>query len=180
MVIFLSVYSCPTGITGSAGGGFHRLVSNGFCRRIHFGLDRLLLDLWEANIYMPLALLLPAQDHVTFAVCHFTWDFVCFLAMMKVHRTGSKILNWAVIVAFQIHCLLSQLEVCSKRAFALYRGRMLLLVPVSTSQGIWKICDESSLLSQRGRMWGSGWGWLRVFTITIFKWCVVVVTYTGV
>ena len=25
---------------------------------------------------------------------------------------------------------------------------MLLLVPVSTSQGIWKICDESSLLSQ--------------------------------
>ena len=178
MVILLPVHSCTTGITGSAV-GFHRLVSNGFYRRIHFGLDRWLLDLWEANI-PDQQCLLSAQDHVAFAVCHFTRDFVFLLPMIKVHRTGSKILNWAVIVAFPIHCLLSQLEIRSKRAFALYSHRMLLLAPVSTSQGIWKLCDESSLLSQRGRMWGTGWGWLRVLTITIFKWCTVAVTYTGV
>ena len=50
----------------------------------------------------------------------------------------------------------------------------------STSQEIWKICDESFLLSQRGRMWGCGWGWLRVFTTTVLKWCTVAVKYTGV
>ena len=68
---------------------------------IDFGLDRLLLDLWEANIYTPLAML---------AACPGSCDFCCLpfhrrLCMFSCHDEGTQ--NRIQDSQLGCHCSLS-------------------------------------------------------------------------
>ena len=56
---------------------------------------------------------------MTFAVCDFTQSPVSLVTVVKVHNAGSKVFNWTVIVAFEIHCGFAHLQAVSEVCFSL-------------------------------------------------------------
>ena len=102
-------------------------------------------------------------------ICCFTENLVFLTATVEKHYDGTKVLDGLSLQPISLTAGGTCWMFSPKCVFNLCSGRILQLLPVYTSQSIWWICDESSLLSHIGLFCGSGLGLFILLTVAVLR-----------